>query len=153
FPWLKVSENIAYGMKLLNFGKSKIAAEVEKWIAAVGLEGFENNYPETLSGGMQQRVAIARTLAVGPKVVLMDEPFGALDAQTRGDMQELIKKIRVETSATIVFVTHDVEEAVYLGDRVVVMSPRPGIVKGPVWDLNQTFAGTVRQRQTKNFVR
>src|SRR5262249_52424195 len=120
-----------------------------------GLEGFEDYYPESLSGGMQQRVAIARTLAVGPKVVLMDEPFGALDAQTRSDMQELIKKIRTETGATIVFVTHDGEEAVYIGDRIVLMTPRPGIVKdnGSIWNLNVTFGRNSRQRQSKDFVR
>jgi NitT/TauT family transport system ATP-binding protein len=153
FPWLKVKENVAYGMKLLNFGENKRKADVERWISAVGLDGFGDYYPETLSGGMQQRVAIARTLAVGPKVVLMDEPFGALDAQTRSDMQELIKKIRKETEATIVFVTHDVEEAVYLGDRIVLMTPRPGLIKQPMWDLNRAFGGSARQRQAKDFVR
>jgi ABC-type nitrate/sulfonate/bicarbonate transport system ATPase subunit len=153
FPWLKVKENVAYGMKLLNFGSTKREKDVEKWITAVGLKGFEEYYPETLSGGMQQRVAIARTLAVGPKVVLMDEPFGALDAQTRSDMQELIKAIRKESAATIVFVTHDVDEAVYLGDRIVLMTPRPGVIKQPIWDLNQAFGGNSRQRQSKDFIR
>jgi ABC-type nitrate/sulfonate/bicarbonate transport system ATPase subunit len=155
FPWLKVQENVAYGMRLLKFAEKQIKKEVSRWISAVGLEGFEDYYPETLSGGMQQRVAIARTLAVGPRVVLMDEPFGALDAQTRSDMQELIKKIRKESEATIVFVTHDVEEAVYLGDRIVVMTPRPGTIKDKtsIWDLNLTFGGTGRQRQSAGFVR
>jgi ABC-type nitrate/sulfonate/bicarbonate transport system ATPase subunit len=152
FPWLTVQENVAYGMKLLKFGRSKRKEEGKKWISAVGLDEFKDNYPDTLSGGMQQRVALARTLAVGPKVVLMDEPFGALDAQTRSDMQELIKKIRKETAATIVFVTHDVEEAVYLGDRIVLMTPRPGRVKEPVWNLNVTFEGKSRQRQSKEFL-
>jgi ABC-type nitrate/sulfonate/bicarbonate transport system ATPase subunit len=153
FPWLKVKDNVAYGMRLLHFSGKKTQDEVNKWIDAVGLKGFEEYYPDTLSGGMQQRVAIARTLAVGPKVVLMDEPFGALDAQTRSDMQELIKVIRKGTAAAIVFVTHDVDEAVYLGDRIVLMTPRPGIIKQPIWDLNLAFGGNARQRQAKDFVR
>ena len=121
FPWLTVAQNVAYGLEL----RGKPAAERDDhtryWIREVGLERFADAYPETLSGGMQQRVAIARTLAVEPKVMLMDEPFGALDAQTRGEMQELILSIRRRTRATILFVTHDVEEGVYLADSLVIM--------------------------------
>ena len=94
----------------------------------IGLSGFENAYPETLSGGMQQRVAIARTLALRPAVILMDEPFGALDAQTRSEMQQLLLKVWDETASTILFVTHDVEEAIYLADRIFIMSAHPGTI-------------------------
>src|SRR6202035_3475335 len=94
----------------------------------IGLTGFENAYPETLSGGMQQRVAIARTLALRPAVILMDEPFGALDAQTRSEMQQLLLKVWDETASTILFVTHDVEEAIYLADRIFIMSAHPGTI-------------------------
>ena len=97
-------------------------------LKAVGLSGFAKSYPETLSGGMQQRVAIARTLALRPSVILMDEPFGALDAQTRSDMQQLLLEIWDETASTILFVTHDVEEAIYLADRIFIMSAHPGTI-------------------------
>jgi ABC-type nitrate/sulfonate/bicarbonate transport system ATPase subunit len=94
----------------------------------IGLSGFENAYPDTLSGGMQQRVAIARTLALRPTVILMDEPFGALDAQTRSEMQQLLLKVWNETASTILFVTHDVDEAIYLADRIFIMSAHPGTI-------------------------
>jgi len=155
FPWLTVVDNVAYGLTLMHKGRQECQAIAEQWISSVGLQGFENAYPETLSGGMQQRVAIARTLAVQPKVVLMDEPFGALDAQTRGEMQQLILKIRKESGTTIVFVTHDVEEAIYLGDRIVLLSPRPGHIK-EIKDLSgNEFASAERGpalRQSPTFV-
>jgi NitT/TauT family transport system ATP-binding protein len=128
FPWLTVTENIAYGLKVNGISKEKSKETVEQLIQAVGLNGFENAYPETLSGGMQQRVAIARTLAVRPAVILMDEPFGALDAQTRSEMQQLLLRIWDETASTILFVTHDVEEAIYLADRIFIMSAHPGTI-------------------------
>jgi ABC-type nitrate/sulfonate/bicarbonate transport system ATPase subunit len=128
FPWLTVSENIAYGLRLKGALNREQRQFLQHLIEAVGLKGFENAYPETLSGGMQQRVAIARTLAVRPEVVLMDEPFGALDAQTRGEMQQLLLRIWDESASTILFVTHDVEEGIYLADRLYIFSPRPGTI-------------------------
>jgi len=128
FPWLTVAGNIAYGMKINGVPEAKCKETVAQLVQDVGLSGFENAYPDTLSGGMQQRVAIARTLALRPAVILMDEPFGALDAQTRGEMQQLLLKVWDESASTILFVTHDVEEAVYLADRIFVMSAHPGTI-------------------------
>ena len=128
FPWLTVAGNIAYGLKINGVPEQKRKETVAQLVEAVGLSGFENAYPETLSGGMQQRVAIARTLALRPAVILMDEPFGALDAQTRSEMQQLLLKMWEETASTILFVTHDVEEAVYLADRIFIMSAHPGTI-------------------------
>jgi NitT/TauT family transport system ATP-binding protein len=128
FPWLTVAGNIAYGLKINGVPEQQRKETVAQLVQAVGLSGFENAYPETLSGGMQQRVAIARTLALRPAVILMDEPFGALDAQTRGEMQQLLLKVWDESASTILFVTHDVEEAVYLADRIFIMSAHPGTI-------------------------
>jgi len=128
FPWLTVGDNIAYGLKINGVRPAERKKTVKHLVEAVGLSGFEQVYPDTLSGGMQQRVAIARTLAVRPQVILMDEPFGALDAQTRSDMQELLLRIWEETACTVLFVTHDVEEAIYLADRVFIMSAHPGTI-------------------------
>jgi ABC-type nitrate/sulfonate/bicarbonate transport system ATPase subunit len=128
FPWLTVADNIAYGLTLKCTPPAERRSIVDQLVHAVGLAGFEKAYPDTLSGGMQQRVAIARTLAVRPEVVLMDEPFGALDAQTRNDMQQLLLRIWEETASTVLFVTHDVEEAIYLADRLFIVSPRPGTI-------------------------
>ena len=128
FPWLTVAENVAYGMKINGFPEAQRKETVERLLKSVGLTEFSDVYPETLSGGMQQRVAIARTLALRPSVILMDEPFGALDAQTRSDMQQLLLQIWDETACTILFVTHDVEEAVYLADRIFIMSSHPGTI-------------------------
>jgi NitT/TauT family transport system ATP-binding protein len=150
FPWLTVADNIAYGLKINGVSKEKSKETVGQLIEAVGLGGFENAYPETLSGGMQQRVAIARTLAVRPAVILMDEPFGALDAQTRGEMQQLLLRIWDETASTILFVTHDVEEAIYLADRIFIMSAHPGTI---VEDLQVPFARprTLELKQRNEF--
>jgi NitT/TauT family transport system ATP-binding protein len=128
FPWLSVADNIGYGLKINGVPPEKRKETVAQLVQAVGLAGFENAYPETLSGGMQQRVAIARTLALRPSVILMDEPFGALDAQTRSEMQQLLLKVWDETASTILFVTHDVEEAIYLADRIFIMSAHPGTI-------------------------
>ena len=128
FAWLTVAENIEYGLKIKGVGEKQRRETVAHLVEATGLAGFEAAFPHTLSGGMQQRVAIARSLAVRPSVLLMDEPFGALDAQTRSVMQDLLLKIWTETAATILFVTHDVGEAVYLADRIYVISSRPGTI-------------------------
>jgi NitT/TauT family transport system ATP-binding protein len=128
FPWLSVADNIGYGLKINGVAPDKRKETVAQLVQAVGLSGFENSYPETLSGGMQQRVAIARTLALRPSVILMDEPFGALDAQTRSEMQQLLLQVWDETASTILFVTHDVEEAIFLADRIFIMSAHPGTI-------------------------
>ncbi len=128
FPWLTVEENVGYGLRINGVPQAERRETVARLIEEVGLKGFEKAYPETLSGGMQQRVAIARTLALRPQVVLMDEPFGALDAQTRADMQELLLRIWGETASTVLFVTHDVDEAIYLADRIYVLRARPGTI-------------------------
>jgi len=128
FPWLSVADNIGYGLKINGVPSDKRKETVALLVEAIGLRGFEHSYPDTLSGGMQQRVAIARTLALRPSVILMDEPFGALDAQTRSEMQQLLLRVWDETASTILFVTHDVEEAVYLADRIFIMSSHPGTI-------------------------
>src|SRR5205823_4732304 len=128
FPWLTVADNVAYGMKINGVPEAQRKETVDRLLKSVGLTEFANVYPETLSGGMQQRVAIARTLALRPSVILMDEPFGALDAQTRSDMQQLLLQIWDESASTILFVTHDVDEAIYLADRIYILSARPGTI-------------------------
>jgi NitT/TauT family transport system ATP-binding protein len=126
FPWLTVEANIAYGLKEAGMPARERAEVVRHYVQLIGLAGFENRYPKELSGGMKQRVAIARTLACGPKILLLDEPLGALDSQTREDMQDELLRIWQATGTTVLMVTHDVNEAVYLSERVIVMSKRPG---------------------------
>ena len=129
FPWKTVRENILYGLEKQGMPKAEREKRAQEFVELVHLKGFEDSYPSQLSGGMRQRVAIARTLAVEPEILLMDEPFGALDAQTRALMHEELLAIMRRAPKTVVFVTHDVREAVYLADRVAVMSARPGRVK------------------------
>jgi NitT/TauT family transport system ATP-binding protein len=124
-----VRGNILYGLERQGMPKAEREKRTQDFIDLVGLHGFEDSYPSHLSGGMRQRTAIARTLAFDPKILLMDEPFGALDAQTRGLMQSELLRIWQRTPKTVIFVTHDVQEAVYLADRVAVMSARPGRIK------------------------
>lgn len=129
FPWLTVQGNVEFGLRLRGVGMEERRAIARRYIELVGLVGFENAYPKELSGGMMQRVAIARVLANDPEVLLMDEPFGALDAQTRALMQELLLQVWEKTHKTILFVTHDIDEAIFLGDRVYVMTARPGRIR------------------------
>jgi NitT/TauT family transport system ATP-binding protein len=126
FPWKTVRDNVEFGPQVRGLGKDERRRISSKYIDLVGLKNFENRYPHELSGGMKQRVAIARALANEPKVMLMDEPFGALDALTRELLQHELLRIWQETQCTVLFVTHSINEAVYLSDRVVVMSKRPG---------------------------
>jgi NitT/TauT family transport system ATP-binding protein len=129
FPWKTVRGNILYGLERQGMPKQEREQRAMDFIELVGLSGFEDSYPSQLSGGMKQRTAIARTLAFDPNILLMDEPFGALDAQTRGLMQAELLRIWQRTPKTVIFVTHDVQEAVFLADRVAVMSARPGRIK------------------------
>ena len=129
FPWKRLEENIAYGLELRGKSRQEISATVERYVALIGLDGFEKSYPHQLSGGMQQRAGLARAMAINPSVLLMDEPFGALDAQTREFMQEELLRILENEKKTMLFVTHSIDEAIVLGDRIVVMSRRPGRIK------------------------
>ena len=150
FPWLTVRENIGFGLSL-RWARDKVdgrEARIDALVSMVNLQGFERAKPNQLSGGMRQRVAIARSLATDPEVVFMDEPFGALDAQTRDGMQRELMRIAVETRKTIVFVTHSITEAALLADRVVVLTARPGRIKDIVpvelprmrWNWRQEFS-------------
>jgi NitT/TauT family transport system ATP-binding protein len=129
FPWKTVLQNVLYGPEKLGLPKDERERRARDFIDLVGLAGFEDSYPAQLSGGMKQRAAIARTLAVDPRILLMDEPFGALDAQTRSLMQDELLRIWQRSRKTVIFVTHDVQEAVFLAERIAVMSARPGRVK------------------------
>ena len=131
FPWLTIRQNIKFGLAFsgADLSSESVKTEIQSYIELVGLKGFEDAYPNMLSGGMRQRVAIARTLIANPSILLMDEPFGALDSQTRGIMQEQLVEIWEHLDKTIVFVTHDLEEAIFLADRIYVLTPRPARLK------------------------
>ena len=132
FPWLTVRENITFGLREKATPPARAAEITAHYIDKVGLRGFEHHYPKMLSGGMQQRTAIARALANEPRILLLDEPFGALDNQTRSLMQELLLSIWESERKTVLFVTHDIEEAIFMANRVVVMTARPGRIKAEV---------------------
>lgn len=129
FPWMTVVDNIAFGLKLNGVEPQERERRIAYYLPLCGLAGFENHYPDQLSGGMRQRVAIARALVLRPRLILMDEPFAALDAQNRIVMQEELIRVWSEHKPTVIFVTHSVDEAVYLADRIVVMTRRPGRIK------------------------
>jgi NitT/TauT family transport system ATP-binding protein len=129
FPWKTVRDNVLYGLQKMRLPRAERERKAQSFIDLVGLTGFEDSYPSQLSGGMKQRAALARTLAIDPDILLMDEPFGALDAQTRHLMQMELLNIWRRRPKTVIFVTHDVQEAVYLADRIAVMSARPGRIK------------------------
>ena len=132
FPWLTVEQNIAFGLREAGVAETQQKDIVASYIDKVGLRGFENHWPKQLSGGMQQRTAIARALANDPAILLLDEPFGALDNQTRALMQELLLGIWERERKTVLFVTHDIEESIFMASRVLVMSARPGRVKSDI---------------------
>ncbi len=132
FPWLTVIENIAFGLREKGVSERERLDIARDWASRVGLSGFVDHFPRQLSGGMQQRTAIARALANDPKILLLDEPFGALDNQTRALMQEMLLGIWEREQKTVLFVTHDIEEAIFVGSRVVVMSARPGRIKADI---------------------
>ena len=129
YPWRTVLDNITFGLEIRGIEKEKRHEMAQSYLDLVGLQGFERSFSYELSGGMRQRVAVARALAVEPEVLLMDEPFGALDAQTRNRMQKEILEIWEKTRKTIIFVTHSVDEAVYMSDRIVVLTRRPGTIR------------------------
>lgn len=136
FPWLTVKRNVMFGLEMKGISPTAAEPEARQWLDMVGLSKFENSYPHELSGGMKQRVAIARALATEPRILIMDEPFAALDAQTRAQMQSYLLQIWRKVDVTVLFITHDLDEAVYLSDRVMVMGTNPGrvveVVENPV---------------------
>jgi len=147
FPWKTVEENIATGLKARNIYKEN-KGSIKEYIDMIGLTGFEKAYPHEISGGMAQRVAIARALINDPKVLLLDEPLGALDAFTRVDLQNTIHKIWKETGITIILVTHDVDEAIFLSDRIVIMTARPGKIS----EIIEVSLGENRDRNDDEFI-
>jgi NitT/TauT family transport system ATP-binding protein len=128
-PWKTVVDNVAFGLRIARLPRRRVAEKVEHYIQLVGLAGFENHYPYQLSGGMQQRVGLARALAIDPEILLMDEPFASVDAQTREVLQEELLQLHDRERKTMIFITHSIDEAIILGDRVAVMASRPGRVK------------------------
>ncbi|MEG0214781.1 MAG: ABC transporter ATP-binding protein, partial [Hungatella sp.] len=151
FPWLTVLKNVQFGLKLQGKSEEESKAEAMKYLKMVDLEQFAESYPKELSGGMKQRVAIARAYAVNPQVLLMDEPFGALDAQTRTQLQSELLNTWEKEMKTCFFITHDVDEAIILAQRVVIMSARPGRIKEIV-DINIPYPRTQETKMTKEFL-
>jgi len=152
FPWLTVEQNIGFGLDLLNTDRALREARVNMMLERVSLQKFAKAYPSQLSGGMQQRVAIARALAVHPKILLMDEPFGALDALTRVEMQVLLLDLCSQDTKTVVFVTHDIDEAMLLADRIVVFYPHPGRI-AEIIHVDIAHPRTIEQTEREDFTR
>lgn len=150
FPWRTVLKNVMFGLEMKRMPKDQAEKIAKKYIKAVGLEGFEHAYPKELSGGMRQRVAIARAYAADPEVLLLDEPFGALDAQTRVQLQSELLNTWEHEKKTCFFITHDVEEAIILAQRVIIMSARPGRIKDIV-DVNIPYPRTQETKLTPEF--
>jgi len=150
YPWLSVLDNVAFGLMLRGMARGERERIARAWIEKVGLKGSEGKYPKQLSGGMRQRVAIARTLAVRPAIILMDEPFGALDVQTRLGMQNLINELWEEIEGTILFVTHDIAEAVYLADKIHILSSGPGTIVDEV-EVDLPLHRTEELKQSARF--
>lgn len=151
FPWMTVGDNIKFGLKLKKMSEEQQEEIVQKYLQVIKLEKFKNAYPKELSGGMKQRVAIARALANSPEVLLMDEPFSALDPQTKSEMQLLMREIWQVEKPTVVFVTHDIEEAVFLASKVVVMSSRPGTIKREI-PIFLPYERKLELRDSKQFI-
>lgn len=151
FPWLTVKKNVMFGLEMSGMSGTELESEASQWIDLIGLSKFENAYPDQLSGGMKQRVAIARALANKPRILLMDEPFGALDAQTRSQMQSYLLQIWKNIDITILFITHDLDEAIYLSDRILVLKPHPGEVQ-EVIEVSVPRPRTPEQFLTPEFV-
>ncbi|WP_186428612.1 ABC transporter ATP-binding protein [Clostridium sp. BSD9I1] len=148
-PWRSVKKNVELGLEAKKISKEERSKIADEYIELVGLSKFSKHHPSQLSGGMQQRVAIARALAVDPEIIFMDEPFGALDAMTRMNMQDEISNIWDEKKKTIIFVTHDIEEAVFLADRIVIMTPGPGKIKSII----NVPMGRKRDRTSEEFLK
>jgi len=159
FPWLSVKKNVMFGLRMKGVHSRVAEQRARQWLSLVGLEEFEDHYPSQLSGGMKQRVAIARALANEPRILLMDEPFGALDAQTRSSMQAHLLRIWETVDVTILFITHDLDEAIYLSDRIVVLGTNPGRVleiidvplprpRTPGVNVSRHFLATKRRLET-----
>lgn len=152
FPWMSVGDNIRFALKLKKMPKDEQEEIVDKYLKIIGLEKFKNAYPKELSGGMKQRVAIARALANSPEVLLMDEPFSALDPQTKADMQLLMRQIWQVEKPTVLFVTHDIEEAVFLSTKIFVLTSRPGTVKKEV-PVFLPYERDLSLKDTEDFIR
>lgn len=151
FPWMKVVDNIRYGLKLKKMPKEEQLDIANRYLKVIGLSEFANSYPKELSGGMKQRVAIARALANSPQVLLMDEPFGALDPITKSSMQVLMREIFENSKQTIVFITHDIEEAVFLASKIYVMSATPGRIAKEI-EINLPDSRTLDLKDTPEFI-
>jgi len=151
-PWRTVFKNVAYGLELRGAMNKEAKERVQRYVSLVGLEGFEEAYPHELSGGMQQRANLARALAADPEILLMDEPFAALDAQTREFMQQELLKVWNATRKTVLFITHQIDEAIFLADRVVVMSARPGRIKA-IFDVDIPRPRTLHVKREPIFLK